>query len=133
MGLGESGHKKRAKDFLPSPELELSQRPEKDFKKNLEVFGSNTCIFGRGDATVVEHPDAIKTYLVQQKNPKLDLTKLAKLRWIEKIKTPALCGVFGQRRSTIRQGIRTLRKCGISELNLTAEEKKPCVSGCHII
>ncbi len=49
IGLGESGHKKRAKDFLPSPELELSQRPEKDFKKNLEVFGSNTCIFGRRD------------------------------------------------------------------------------------
>jgi hypothetical protein len=73
---------------------------------------------------VVEHPDAIKTYLVRWKSFKLDLTQLARLRWIEKMKTPALCGVFGKRRSTIRQGIRTLRKCGISELNLTENEKK---------
>lgn len=79
---------------------------------------------GRGNAKVVEHPDAIKAYLVRQENLKLDLTKLAKLRFIENMKTPALCGVFGKRRSAIRQGIRTLRKCGISELNLTENEKK---------
>ena len=38
---------------------------------------------GRGDAKVVEHPDAIKAYLVRQENVKIDLTKLAKLRFIE--------------------------------------------------
>lgn len=80
--------------------------------------------FGRGDAKVVEHPDAIKTYLVRQESVNLDLTKLAKLRWIENLKTPALCGVFGRRRTAIRQSIRTLRKCGISELKLTPEEQK---------
>jgi hypothetical protein len=79
---------------------------------------------GRGDAKVVEHPDAIKAYLMRQVSVKIDLTKLAKLRFIENMKTPALCGVFGKRRTAIRQGIRTLRKCGISELNLTESEKK---------
>jgi hypothetical protein len=73
---------------------------------------------------VVEQPDAIKAYLAQWSTAKLDLTKLAKLRWIENMKTPALCRVFGRSRTTVRQGIRTLRKCGISELNLTPEEQK---------
>jgi hypothetical protein len=79
---------------------------------------------GRTHAIVVEQPDAIKTYLVRWKGVKLDLTKLAKLRWIEKMKTPDLCRVFGKRRSAIRQCIRTLRKCGTSELNLTKDEQK---------
>ncbi len=39
------------------------------------------------------------------------------------MKTPDLCRVFGKRRTAIRQSIRTLRKCGISELNLTETEK----------
>ena len=73
---------------------------------------------------VVEQPDAIKAYLVRWTGVKLDLTKLARLRWIENKKTPELCRVFGKCRTAIRQGIRTLRKCGISELNLTIEEKK---------
>ena len=78
---------------------------------------------GRGDAIVVEHSDTVKTYLVQWNGVKIDLTKLAKLRWIEKMKTPELCGVFGKRRSAIRQSIRTLRNSGLSELNLTELEK----------
>jgi hypothetical protein len=39
------------------------------------------------------------------------------------MKTPELCGVFGKRRSAIRQSIRTLRNSGLSELNLTKVEK----------
>jgi phage regulator Rha-like protein len=39
------------------------------------------------------------------------------------MKTPELCGVFGKRRSAIRQSIRTLRNSGLSELNLTELEK----------
>ena len=84
---------------------------------------ANNARIGRSDAKIVEHPDAIKAYLVRQENVKLDLTKLAKLRFIEKMKTPALCGVFGKRRSAIRQGIRTLRECGISGLDLTDNER----------
>ena len=80
-------------------------------------------IFGRSDAIVVEHSDTVKTYLVQWKGVKIDLTKLAKLRWIEKMKTSELCNVFGRRRSAIRQSIRTLRNSGFSELNLTKVEK----------
>ena len=72
---------------------------------------------------MVEHSDTVKTYLVQWNGVKIDLTKLAKLRWIEKLKTPELCGVFGKRRSAIRQSIRTLRNSGLSELNLTKVEK----------
>lgn len=71
-----------------------------------------------------EHSAAIKTYLVRWNGVKIDLTKLAKLRWIEKMKTRELCNIFGRRRTAIRQGVQTLRKCGISELNLTEEEKK---------
>ncbi len=54
----------------------------------------------------------------------LDLTKLAKLRWIEKRSIPDLCQVFGKRRTAVCRSIRTLRMGGISELNLTLEEKK---------
>jgi hypothetical protein len=61
---------------------------------------------------------------VRWKSVKIDLTELARLRWIEKMKTPDLCKVFGRRRTAVRQSIRTLRKCGISELNLTTDEKK---------
>ena len=83
----------------------------------------NLSKIGRGDAIVVEHSDTVKTYLVQWNGVKIDLTKLAKLRWIEKMKTPELCRVFGKRRSAIRQSIRTLRNSGLSELNLTELEK----------
>ena len=79
---------------------------------------------GVRDGRVVEHPDAIKAYLVRQESTKIDLAKLARLRFIENMKTPALCGVFGKRRTAIRQSIRTLRKCGVTELNLTEMEKK---------
>jgi hypothetical protein len=61
---------------------------------------------------------------VRWNGAKFDLTKLARLRWIEEMKTPELCRVFGKGRTAVRQGIRTLRKCGISELNLTTDEKK---------
>ena len=77
----------------------------------------------RSDAIVVEHSDTVKTFLVQWNGVKVDLTKLARLRRIEKMKTPELCGVFGKRRSAIRQSIRTLRNSGLSGLNLTKVEK----------
>lgn len=80
--------------------------------------------FGRGDVRVVEPPDAIKYVLVRWNGVKTDLTKLAKLRWIEKLSTPRICGVIGKSRSAVRTSIRTIRKCGLSELNLTKDEIK---------
>ncbi len=55
---------------------------------------------------------------------KIDLTKLARLRWIEKKKSHELCQIFGLRRTAVNRSIRTLRNSGISELNLTNQEKK---------
>jgi biotin operon repressor len=60
---------------------------------------------------------------VRWKGAKVDITQLAKLRWIEKRKTPDLCRILGMKRSTVRQRIRTLRKSGISSLNLSPEER----------
>ncbi|MGZ3782435.1 MAG: hypothetical protein ACXVCY_17445 [Pseudobdellovibrionaceae bacterium] len=76
------------------------------------------------DVQEVEHPDAIKTVLVRWNGVKIDLTKLAKLRWIEKKKSRELCEIFGLRRTAVNSSIRTIRKGGISQLNLTNEEKK---------
>jgi len=78
---------------------------------------------GRGDVQVVEPPDAIKTVLVRWNGVKLDLTKLARLRWIEKLTTPEICNLLGKRRSAIRLSIRTIRNSGLSGLNLTEFEK----------
>jgi hypothetical protein len=97
--------------------------PIKKSKIRVKKVGSSYEKFGRGGAIICEQPDAIRTYLMRWYGVKLDLTKLAKLRWIEEMKTPDLCAVFGKRRTAIRQSLRTLRKCGISELNLTPEEK----------
>ncbi len=77
-----------------------------------------------GLATVYEQPDAIKTYLVQWKGAKTDLTKLAKLRWIENWEIPDLCSEFKQGRTAIYRCLRTLRNSGLSQLNLTVEEQK---------
>jgi len=78
---------------------------------------------GRGDVQVVEPPDAIKTVLVRWNGVKLDLTKLAKLRWIEKRTTPEICNLLGKKRSAIRTSIRTIRNSGLSGPNLTEFEK----------
>jgi len=53
----------------------------------------------------------------------LDLTKLARLRWIEKMTTPEICNLLGKRRSAVRLSIRTIRNSGLSDLNLTEFEK----------
>lgn len=37
---------------------------------------------------------------------------------------PKICNAFGMSRSTIQVSIRTMRKSGISKLNLKEEEKK---------
>jgi hypothetical protein len=79
---------------------------------------------GRGGVQVVEPPDAIKSVLVRWNGVKLDLAQLAKLRWIKKLSTPKICSVIGKRRSCVRASIRTIRKCVLSELNLTSEERK---------
>lgn len=55
---------------------------------------------------------------------KIDLTKLARLRWIEKVKCDELCRIFGLKRTAVKQSIRTLRSSGTSDLNLTEVEKK---------
>jgi hypothetical protein len=54
---------------------------------------------------------------------KIDLAKLAKLRWIEKRSTPEICGILGKRRSAVRLSIRTIRNGLLSELNLTEFER----------
>jgi hypothetical protein len=92
-------------------------------KKDQGTSYSNVFSNGRKEAKLLEQPDAIKAYLVRWNGIKFDLTKLARLRWIENMKTPELCRVFGKGRTAVRQGIRTLRKCGISKLNLTNDEK----------
>jgi len=79
---------------------------------------------GASDVQVVEPPDAIKTVLVRWKKVKLDLNELAKLRWIKKLTAPEICRSMGKGRTAVLGSIRTLRKCGISGLNLTPEEKK---------
>lgn len=78
---------------------------------------------GVRDVKVVEPPDAIKTVLVRWNGVKLDLTKLAKLRWIEKRSVPEICNLFGKRRSAIKLSIRTIRNSELSELNLTEVER----------
>jgi predicted transcriptional regulator len=77
---------------------------------------------GARDVQVVEPPDAIKCVLVRWNGVKIDLTKLAKLRWIEKRPVPEICQAVGLRRTAVRASIRTIRKCGLSELNLTEVE-----------
>ena len=37
---------------------------------------------------------------------------------------PKISNAFGMSRSTIQVSIRTIRKCGVSKLNLTENEKK---------
>ena len=83
----------------------------------------NLSKIGRGDVQVVEPPDAIKTVLVRWNGVKIDLTKLAKLRWIEKRTTPEICRILGECRSTVRLSSRTIRNSGLSGLNLTEFEK----------
>ena len=78
---------------------------------------------GGGDVQVVEQPDAIKCVLVRWNGVKFDLAHLARLRWIEKRTTPEICQLLGRSRSTVRASIRTLRKTGLSELNLPPEER----------
>ncbi len=79
---------------------------------------------GVSGVQVVEHPDAIRTVLVRWNGIKIDLTKLARLRWIEKKKSHELCQIFGLRRTAVNRSIRTLRNAGILKLNLTNQEKK---------
>ena len=55
---------------------------------------------------------------------KIDLTELATLRWIEKMTLPKICNKVGMARSAVQVSIRTIRNCGISELNLSGSEKK---------
>ncbi len=84
---------------------------------------------GRNQLPLVEPPDAIKVVLVRWNGVKNDLAKLAKLRWIEKLSTPEICQIVGKRRSSVRTSLRTIRKCGIGDLNLTVCEKKRVLEG----
>ena len=54
---------------------------------------------------------------------KIDLTELARLRWIKKMSIPEICREKGVCRSTIQVSIRTIRNCGISGLNFKEFEK----------
>jgi predicted DNA-binding protein YlxM (UPF0122 family) len=79
--------------------------------------------FGAGDVQVVELPDAIKTVLVRWNKVKFDLADLARLRWIKKMTLPEICQEISLGRSAVQVSIRTIRKVGISQLNLTEFEK----------
>ncbi len=78
---------------------------------------------GAGDVQVVELPDAIKTVLVRWNKVKFDLADLARLRWIKKMTLPEICQEISLGRSAVQVSIRTIRKVGISQLNLTEFEK----------
>jgi hypothetical protein len=91
---------------------------------NKSVVGSTLFLNGGGELQVVEHPDAIKCVLVRWNGVKTDLTHLARLRWIEKKETPEICRIMDKSRSCVRASTRTLRKAGISELNLSPDERK---------
>ena len=78
---------------------------------------------GAGDVIVVEPPDAIKTVLVRWNRVKIDLTDLARLRWIKKMTIPEISQKIHLSRSAVQVSIRTIRKAGISQLNLEDFEK----------
>ena len=82
-----------------------------------------TLSVGAGDVQVVERPDAIKTVLVRWNSVKIDLNELARLRWIKNMTIPKICNALGWSRSVVQVSIRTLRNCGISQLDLTDSEK----------
>ena len=94
-------------------------------------FTSNTCNNGGGDVQVVEPPDAIKTVLVRWSKVMIDLNELARLRWIKKMTTPEICRAVGKARSAVQVSLRTLRNCGISQLNLTESERKVIENAIH--
>ena len=79
---------------------------------------------GGNQPILVEQSDAIKTYLARWKSVKLNLTELARLRWIQKLNTPALCVRLKRKRTAIRQSIRTIRNCELKGLELSPEERK---------
>ncbi len=79
---------------------------------------------GGSDVQVNELPDAIKTVLVQWSHVKIDLNELARLRWIKKMTTPEIATELGWGRTAVQDSVRTIRKNGLSRLNLTISEKK---------
>ena len=79
--------------------------------------------FGASDVQVVEPPEAIKTVLARWNSVKIDLNKLARLRWIKNMTIPKICNALGWSRSVVQVSIRTLRNCGKSQLDLTNSEK----------
>ena len=54
---------------------------------------------------------------------KIDLNEVARLRWIKRMTVPQICNALGRSRSVIQVSIRTLRNCGVSQLNLEEFEK----------
>jgi biotin operon repressor len=140
MKLRISFYAPKQTESTPAPESEPQKATGTDgFALNLKLktesasilhfdsnrrAGSTTVRSGTRDVQVVEPPDAIRTVLVRWKSVKIDLTKLAKLRWVEKRSVQEIGELTGKRRSTIQTSMRTLRKNGISELNLTKSERK---------
>ena len=93
------------------------------FRGEIGFLGFVIVFFGAGDVQVVEPPDAIKTVLVRWNSVKIDLNELARLRWIKNMTIPKICNALGWSRSTVQVSIRTLRNCGVSQMNLTDFEK----------
>lgn len=89
------------------------------FFQPLDIFRE----VGAGDVQVVELPDAIKTVLVRWNKVKFDLADLARLRWIKKMTLSEICQEISLGRSAVQVSIRTIRKVGISQLNLSDFEK----------
>jgi biotin operon repressor len=61
--------------------------------------------------------------LVQWSHVKIDLNELARLRWIKKMTTPEIATQLGWSRTSVQESVRTIRKNGLSGLNLTNSEK----------
>ena len=62
--------------------------------------------------------------LVQWSHVKIDLTELARLRWIKEMTTSEIMRDLGWSRTVITDSVRTLRKVGLSRLNLNSTERK---------
>ena len=79
---------------------------------------------GVRDVQVLEPRGAVKFVPARWNGVKIDLTELAKLRWIEKRSLRAISREFGKSRSTVCACVRTISKRSLSELNLTVEERE---------
>lgn len=81
--------------------------------------------FGTHGPRLVEHPQTVKrVYSIEWKRPDLDLTELAKFRWVHEWSIPRLCRHFARKKDTIQMHICQMRKSGIwRDFDLSKDER----------